>query len=69
MWHERKTNHTKWVLLRIRGPHEDTPGLFRGENDWGGKVSFYGEFTDDQHFVVGRGSEPATIWALEDFTD
>ena len=27
------------------------------------------ESTDDRQFAMGRGSEPATVWALEDFTD
>ena len=28
-----------------------------------------GEFTSDQHFAKGRGSELATVWLFEDFTD
>ena len=31
-------------------------------------LSHDGEFID-HHFAMGRGSEPATVWALEDFTD
>ena len=49
------------VCMRVR--HELPPGGRQPD------VTRDGEFTDDRRFAKGRGSEPATFRALEDFPD